>query len=81
MLRKYYVRQKGESDQTTIAEDIKAQIQLYENAVQEVLDECSWGIYLPGEMNAVIKAKLAGGSPKKYTHLFTIYGERITNIL
>ena len=75
------MRQKGESDQTTAAEDIKAQIQLYENAVQEVLDECSWGLCLPSDLSAVAQAKLGGGPPRSYTHLFTLYGERITSVI
>ena len=49
--------------------------------MQEVLDECSWGIYHPKELNEVEKEMLGGGAPKKYTHLFTIYGEHITNVL
>lgn len=80
-MKKYFVRQKGESDQTTIAEDIKAQITLYENAVIEVLDDCNRGIYSPGEIDAVAKVKLAGRPPKNYTHLFTLYGEHITNLI
>jgi len=46
-----------------------------------VLDDCSRGIYQPSEIGAVAKVKLAGKPPKNYTHLFTLYGEHITNLI
>ena len=81
LIRKYYIRQKGECDLTTPAQDIQAQLKIYENAINEILDGCSWGIYHPKEMNPEMKARLQGRPKQIFSHLFTIYGERITNLL
>ena len=81
LIKKHYIRQKGECDLTTTAQDIQAQLKIYENAINEILDECSWGIYHPKDMNPAMKVQMKGRPKQIFTHLYTIYGDCITNLL
>mmetsp|Transcript_4969 Transcript_4969/g.6616 ORF Transcript_4969/g.6616 Transcript_4969/m.6616 type:complete len:96 (+) Transcript_4969:357-644(+) len=81
LLRRHYLQQNGSSTYTTQQEDINAQITMYQRAVREVLDQCGTHLSIATELTPEQKVELKGAAPKRFTQLYTAFGEVLTSLL
>jgi len=54
---------------------------MYQRAVREVLDQCGTHLSIATELTPEQKVELKGAAPKRFTQLYTAFGEVLTSLL